>query len=382
MIVGGAIMGSFVALYLRELGFSGDIVVFERDPSYRRSSTALSAASIRTQFGCAINVQMSLFGAQVLRSVKQRWGAEADIGLVERGYLIIGGPGSAQDRLAAARMQTEQGADIQTLDPAQARITFPWLQTGDVDIATYGLRNEGWFDAWALLQLVRDAAKAQRVEYRRDDIEQVQTHGVRAYAVRSCDGTQTRADWIVNAAGPASAAIVRPLGIELPVGPRKRTVFRLKAPLTSSNFPMLFDNSGAWVRPEGDGFIGGIAPPPHRDADATGDFEPDLHQFEQELWPTLAHRIPAFEELRVEGSWAGHYENNLLDHNGIIGPHDEINNLLFATGFSGHGLMHAPATGRAVAEHILFGRYQSLDLSPLGYSRIRSNSPLHETIIY
>ena len=381
-IVGGAIMGSFVALYLRELGFAGDIIVFERDPSYRRSSTALSAASIRTQFGCAINVRMSLFGAQVLRSIKQRWGTHADIGLVERGYLIIGGPGSAQDRLAAARMQTENGADIQTLDPAQARATFPWLQTDDVEIATYGLRNEGWFDAWALLQLVRDAAKAQRVEYRRENIEQVQCRGMRAYAVRSHDGTQTQADWVVNAAGPASAAILRPLGIDLPVGPRKRTVFRLKAPLSGANFPMLFDNSGAWVRPEGEGFIAGIAPPSHRDPDAGSDFEPDLNQFESELWPALAHRIPAFEELRVESAWAGHYENNQLDHNGIIGPHDEIDNLLFATGFSGHGLMHAPATGRAVAEHIVFGRYQSLDLSPLGYGRIRSNSPLHETIVY
>lgn len=88
------------------------------------------------------------------------------------------------------------------------------------------------------------------------------------------------------------------------------------------------------------------------------------------------------EQLRLERSWAGHYEVNDLDHNGIVGPHDEIGNLVFSTGFSGHGVMHAPAAGRGVAEVIVHGGYASLDLSPLGYGRIRSGSPLPESIVY
>jgi glycine/D-amino acid oxidase-like deaminating enzyme len=92
--------------------------------------------------------------------------------------------------------------------------------------------------------------------------------------------------------------------------------------------------------------------------------------------------VPALEQLRLERAWAGHYEVNTLDHNGIIGPHDEIANLLFATGFSGHGVMHSPATGRGIAELILHGRYVSLDLSPLGFGRIKAGTPLPETVIY
>lgn len=168
----------------------------------------------------------------------------------------------------------------------------------------------------------------------------------------------------------------------LPVTPRKRTVFSFRAPLKAPNFPMLFDSTGVWIRPEGEGFIGGIQPPEGSDPDATGDFEPHHELMEEVVWPALAARIPALEQLRLERAWAGHYEVNALDHNGIVGPHDEIANLVFATGFSGHGVMHAPAAGRAVAEVIVHGEHTSLDLSPLGYHRIRAGQPMRESIVY
>jgi glycine/D-amino acid oxidase-like deaminating enzyme len=85
--------------------------------------------------------------------------------------------------------------------------------------------------------------------------------------------------------------------------------------------------------------------------------------------------------MRLQRAWAGHYEVNLLDHNGVIGAHHEIDNFLFATGFSGHGVMHSPATGRAIAELIVHGQYRTMDLSPLGYERIRDNKPIVESVI-
>src|SRR3546814_20464558 len=84
---------------------------------------------------------------------------------------------------------------------------------------------------------------------------------------------------------------------------------------------MLFDDSGLWIRPEGEGFIAGIAPDEDRDPHPGNDFEPAHYQFEEQLWEKLAHRIPAMEQLRLLRSWAGHYEMNLLDHNGIVGAH-------------------------------------------------------------
>ncbi len=96
------------------------------------------------------------------------------------------------------------------------------------------------------------------------------------------------------------------------------------------------------------------------------------------MWPALAHRAPGFDQARLLDSWAGHYEVNTLDHNAIVGPHTVLRNLLFANGFSGHGLQQAPAVGRALAEWICSGRYTTLDLAPLGYERIARHEPIRE----
>jgi glycine/D-amino acid oxidase-like deaminating enzyme len=99
-------------------------------------------------------------------------------------------------------------------------------------------------------------------------------------------------------------------------------------------------------------------------------------------WPLLATRIPAMQALRLQRAWAGHYEVNTLDHNGVVGGHDELTNLIFATGFSGHGVMHAPAVGRGVAELIMLGGFRAIDMTPLGWARVRAATPLVESIVY
>ncbi|MCX2698547.1 NAD(P)/FAD-dependent oxidoreductase [Ochrobactrum chromiisoli] len=382
VIVGGAIVGSSVAYFLRDQGFVGDITVVERDPTYQRCSTALSAASIRTQFGTPVNIHMSLYGAGFFRSIKERFGQDADIGFTERGYLILGDHAVVAERQAGIAMQSSEGAKVVALSPEEAKVRFPWLNVSDVGIATTALQDEGWFDAWSLMSIVRQAGRQKNVKYVKGHVSSLKVDGYRVTGVNLSDGTTIAATSCVIAAGATSALVVKDLGIALPITPKKRTVFCIRAPLATHNFPMLFDSSGAWIRPEGEGFICGIAPSEAEDGDAYDDFEPAHELLENSLWPLLAHRIPALEQLRLERSWAGHYEVNSLDHNGIIGPHDEIKNLIFATGFSGHGVMHAPATGRGVAELITHGEYRSLDLSPLGYSRIRAGTPLHETVVY
>ncbi|MNI88959.1 N-methyltryptophan oxidase [compost metagenome] len=95
----------------------------------------------------------------------------------------------------------------------------------------------------------------------------------------------------------------------------------------------------------------------------------------------MAHRIPQFEAIRMENCWAGHYDYNTLDHNAIIGPHDEVQNFYFANGFSGHGLQQSPAIGRGLSELLIYGRFQTLDLSQLGYGRIARNEPFLEKAV-
>jgi glycine/D-amino acid oxidase-like deaminating enzyme len=194
-------------------------------------------------------------------------------------------------------------------------------------------------------------------------------------ALMLADGTRLDCGVAVNAAGPWARRVAGFAGIELPVHARRRTVYVIACRKHLDHCPLLIDTSGVWMRPEGDRYLAGHAP--REDPDDLP-LEPDYAPFEDELWPALAARIPAFEEARLERAWAGYYEVNSFDHNAIVGPHPSLANLYFVNGFSGHGLMQAPAVGQALAERILAGRYATVDLSPLGFERLLENRPLVE----
>ncbi|WP_170576410.1 NAD(P)/FAD-dependent oxidoreductase [Ruegeria atlantica] len=381
VIVGGAILGSFCAWSLRDQGFSGQITVVEKDSSYRYCSTALSAACIRLQFATPLNIQMSLYGVEFLRDVKSRLGQDAEIDYVEDGYLILGSEKSVEQRRALIELQRAQGADIVELNPAEIANRYPMLDLDGVGIGAYGQSGEGWFDAYSLMTSARKAARASDVTYIEAEVNSFDTTSEGVTGVVLADGRTLDCDWCILATGAWSGGLIHNIGIELPVVPRKRTVFSFKSPVEGIGMPMIVDTSGFWLRPEGHEFIGGIYPDPTEDFDAHDDFEPHHHLLESEFWPALATRVPAMEEMRLLSSWAGHYEINTLDHNAVIGPHSDLKNLIFATGFSGHGVMHAPAAGRGVAEWITTGQYQSLDLSPLGWDRIANNRPLVESVV-
>ena len=184
---------------------------------------------------------------------------------------------------------------------------------------------------------------------------------------------------MVNAAGPSAGRLAAMAGRVLPVEPRKRTVFVVDCPDAPAGMPLVADPSGIYVRPEGSGFITGYSPPQSADGPADpDDFIPDHALFEEVCWPLLARRIPAFGTLKVTGAWAGHYDYNVLDQNAVIGPDPVLGNFLYANGFSGHGLQHAPGVGRAVAELIVHGAFRTIDLSIFGFDRISANRPHFE----
>lgn len=373
IIIGGGIVGSCTAYFLAG---HGEVIVLEKDPTYQFASTTLSAASIRTQFSLPLNVRMSLFGAQFLEAMAER------VGLVRRAYLVLATPDGEATLRANHTVQQAEGAEVALFEGRQIAERFPWLNAQGLACATLGLKHEGWFDAYSLLQAVRADATGHGASYVHDEAVGIDITGNGAIAVRTANGARMVADHAVIAAGPASGRIASLIDIALPIEPRKRTVFMIRAPLNNAGLPLVFDTSGMWIRPEGDGFICGISPSPDADHHATDDFEPDLHLLEDSLWPLLAHRIPALEQLRLQRAWAGHYDMCLLDHNAVIGPIPDIPNLIVASGFSGHGVQHGPATGRAVAELVRFGAYRSLDLTSFGYERVRDNRPMPESVIY
>jgi glycine/D-amino acid oxidase-like deaminating enzyme len=174
---------------------------------------------------------------------------------------------------------------------------------------------------------------------------------------------------LVNAAGPWARDVAALAGVDLPVEARRRCVFAFDARRRIDDCPLVIDTSGAWFRPEGELFIAATSPSDGEDRDGLP-LEVDHRQWEEALWPALAARVPAFDAVKVTNAWAGYYDYNTFDQNAILGPHPELENLLFANGFSGHGIQQAPAVGRAIAEVIVHGRYVSLDLSVFGFERI------------
>ena len=381
-VVGGGIIGSATAFFLRELGFDGTIAVFEKDPSFQFASTARSAASIRQQFTTPVSTQMSQFSFDFLAGLVERFGPDGDIALVRSAYLLLADATRADMLRSCHETFTRLGAEIAWLDVDALARRFPWLNTEDLVGGTLGLAGEGWFDAYMLLRLLRQQGRNRGVAHVDKEVVAFERDRAGISALRCADGERFACGTVVNAAGPAAGRIAALAGCVLPVEPRKRTMFVIQAPLDHVGMPFVFDTSGIALRPEGDRFICSAQPSEKRDPHPGEDFEPDHYLFEDAVWPALAHRIPALEQLRLQSAWAGHYEMNLFDHNGVVGRHPEVGNLIFANGFSGHGVMHAPATGRSVAELILHGRYVSLDLGPLAYGRIAANKPIHEALVY
>lgn len=372
-IVGGGVIGSAIAWSLAsDPGFDGRVVVIERDPAYARASSTLSASSIRQQFSTPENIRMSRYGFGFLESLGERLGLtgpEADIGLVERGYLYLATSAREHDLREVHAVQRAEGADVVLLTADELADRFPWMALDGIALGSLGLHGEGWFDGAALTRVFARAARARGVAYEVAEAVGFRREGARVVGVELSDGRALACGTVVNAAGPWAGRVAAMAGVSLPVEARRRTVFVFSSHRPNPDAPLVIDTSGAWFRPEGGGFIGAIPPAPAADHPDLP-LEPERALWESALWPALAGRVPAFDELRVTGAWAGYYEVNTHDHNAILGPHPEVTNLLFANGFSGHGIQHAPAVGRAIAELILHGRFTTLDLSVFGYDRI------------
>jgi FAD-dependent oxidoreductase domain-containing protein 1 len=379
IIIGGAIVGSSVAWYLREEGFAGSIGLVERDASFRHSATALSCASIRQQFSIAENIRLSQFTLGLFRRLREEFGTDADIGFRENGYLILAGAAGADTLRANHQVQSGEGADIVLEDAAALAARFPWLATEGLALGALGLSGEGWFDAHQLLALFRKGLRARDVAFLPGEVVSIERQAGRIAAVGMADGTRISAGAVVNAAGPNAGQVAALAGVQLPVEPRKRSVFVFEARERFEDMPLIVDPTGVYVRPEGSVYICGGAEDEGLEAAADPrDFEPEWPLFEESIWPVLAARIPAFEAIKPTRAWAGHYDFNTLDQNAVIGGHPDVENLYLCNGFSGHGLQQAPAAGRAIAELVVHGGYRTIDCSAFGYERIAQGRPYRE----
>ena len=385
VIVGGAIMGSSVAWFLsRNPDFDGTVLVVERDPSYANSSTARTNSCMRQQFSREVNIRISQFGAEFVRDFRA-WMDDPEapeVAVNHFGYMYL-----ASDTAAAAVLQANQrvqaalGAGTVIMTPDEIAAAYPFYNVDDVVCGSHNPVDEGWFDSGTIFDWWRRQARRNGVEYHTDEVVGLDRCGDAVTGVVLASGGRIGCGALVNAAGPRAARTAAMAGLELPVEPRKRFtwIFEAAEPLEQT-LPLTIDPTGVHVRTDGAAYMAGC-PPDHDPPVDHDDFDMDHDIFEDKVWPVLAHRIPAFERIKVTSRWAGHYAYNRFDHNAVVGPHPEVSNFLFVNGFSGHGMQQSPAMGRAVSELIAYGEYRTLDLSALGYERIARDEPFVETAI-
>jgi len=353
--------------------------VLERDPTYRRASSALSASSIRQQFSTEINIRLSQASLAFYRRIGDELAVEGerpDIGLVERGYLFLASAAGVDTLRANHALQRSCGVEVSLLDPAALQARLPWLATEGVAAGCLGESGEGWFDGYAVLQAFRRKAIALGASFVGAEAQRIEPAG-RAWRVVCADGRRFAGEVLLIAAGAWSAPLAAQCGFAAPVRARKRDVFVLASPAALPACPLVIDPGGVWFRPEGRGYLCGC-PPRGGDPDDAPLEAIDHGLFDEVIWPALARRVPAFEALRVTGAWAGYYEYNTFDQNGIVGALPGCDNVFIGCGFSGHGIQQAPAVARGLAERIARGRYDSLDLAPLAPQRIVDGRPLAE----
>ena len=382
VIIGGAMMGSSAAWWLtRHPDFDGSVLVVERDPSFEGSSTAATNSCMRQQFSTEVNVRISQFTAEFVRTFTE-WFDDPEVPELAThffGYLYLANTEAfAQSLRASQNRQASWGAATRILTPNEIAERYPFYNLDDIVCGSHNPVDEGYFDGGTMFDMFRRHARRQGAEYCTDEVVGLGQTGNHITSISLASGATVGCGTVVNAAGPRAASIAAMAGIELPVEPRKRYsfVFQAAEPL-ERDLPLTIDPTGVHCRSDG-GYYQAGCPPDDDHAVDPDDRTLDPNIWEDTIWPVLAHRIPAFERIKWVNRWVGHYAFNTLDQNAIVGPHPEFDNLIFMNGFSGHGLQQSPAIGRGVAEWIIHGEFRAIDLAPLGFQRVLDGTPFVE----
>ncbi|XP_052220106.1 FAD-dependent oxidoreductase domain-containing protein 1-like [Dreissena polymorpha] len=409
LIIGGGLVGTAAAYFLKAHGEMFDVTIVERDYGYTRASTMLSCGGVRHQFTIPENVQMSMFTTEFLKHYKEHLTVLGQdpphVDFHHQGYLFLAPENRAQLLLDCVKMQRAQGAKTVILSKAQLAEKYPWMNLDGIECASYGTEGEGWFDPWQLVHALKGKniqlgvryCQGEVVKFRYDSVPLYTSGGIAekkrilGVDVDHPDGKRYGCDAavIINSAGPWAGEVARMAGIgvdvfpELPVEPRKRYVYTVHCPDGPTlDCPFLIDTSGAYIRREGLGgnYICGASPSEEAEP-SIANLDVDYEFYQEVVWPSIAHRVPAFNNSKLKCAWAGYYDYNTVDQNLIIGSHPEYRNFLFANGMSGHGVQQGLAIGRALFEYIYYSKYKTIDLSMFDFARFAERRPILEQAI-
>ena len=371
-VIGGGVIGLSCA---RELAGAGvNVTVLEAAEAAGRGSSALANGGIRAQFTTEVNIAFSRFSIGELEALERTVGG---LGFHQTGYLLLAGADASERMLRdAMELQHRLGVVTRWLEPAEIASMVPFVRAEGIRGGTFHARD-GFLDPAGLVAaLLAEARTRGAAIVTRAAVSAIEP----GFVVRYANG-DLQADAIVNAAGTGARAVARLLGGDVPVEPVRRNLAHVMDPSPAGGLtPMTVDvDTGVLVRrePAGGWIVAYSDPgdPPGWDTSVDPAFLPALAA-------RLPNRFPSILDLPMDPSrcWAGLYPET-PDHHAIIGEDPTVPGLFHCVGFAGHGLMHAPAAGRAIRELVTRGRGETFDLRPLRPSRFVEGDLVAESAV-
>ena len=378
VIIGGGIVGASIAYHLTEAGLR-DVLIVEREAHQGKGSTGKSMGGVRAQFSTPINIEMSLYSIPFYARFDETLGYPA--GYRSQGYLFVA---TKESHLAYLRtnLEKQQALGLESarmVSAAEIVQMHPQLRNDDILGGSF-CSTDGFVDPYSAMNgFMASAVEQGATIWKKTEVTAIRSDCGKISGVMTSRGeVSTRT--VVNAAGPWAAEVAKMAGIDLPVHPLRRMLVPSEPfdqfPHSS---PMIIDMSnGFHFRPEGRGFL--LAWNDPEETSDTPNFEPS---FIEKILVLAANRVPIFENLPINPrkAWAGLYEMS-PDHHCILGPVAELPGFFLANGFSGHGVMHAPATGKMLSDLILDGKTGVVrEVSLVSYQRFATGALLHETAV-
>ena len=368
VIVGGGVVGCSAAWHLRQDGFKGRIVVIERDPSYQRASSYLAMGGIRQQFCTPVTVRMVQFSVELWKRFDETLGTPKQrprAWFRQRGYLFLANGVTSTALTNRYHQERTAGAAVRMVAVDELRQMLPAVMLDDILFGVLG-GEDGYANPREVLAGFRAGAELAGAEFVADEVTAIDQQQGKVTGVRLASGTRVTAPVVVNAAGPWAGRVAALAGLKVPVEPMRQMLFRCTLPQPwPYRFPMLIDPGGVHWRHDD------ASEPRGADkiilaftnwSEQTGEnFAADNHRWKKDFYPAMVNRVPELRDVTDVQGWAGLYEMT-PDHNPVLGAHPDLSGLIFANGFSGHGFMMSPATGKIVSEIVRLGKSETFDI--------------------
>jgi len=372
VIIGGGIIGVSVAYYLGKMG-ADNVLLLEKD-LIGEGSTGLCAGGIRRQWTTEVNMHFALKAFEIFQHFADEFGIDPEFHPI--GYLFLA---TSEEELEIFKrnveFQNRFGVPSQILTRGEVEKGWPFLNTEDILGGAF-CDTDGYAGPYEVTDGIARAARGHGVEIlEKTEVTSIEVERGRIVSVTTPRG-KVETPIVVNAAGPYAAKVGKMAGIEVPVKPIRRQLF-VTDPFHEipPSVPLTIDqDQNFYFRREGESVL--LAGPQDEEPsfDVTTDFGSMVETAEK-----ATHRVPVFEETNIARGWGGLYEIS-PDNHAIIGKVSEVEGLIVANGFSGHGFQHGPAAGMVIAELILHGRAETIDIDPLAFERFREGRMIKESL--